>query len=215
MNLGDLRTHVLRELELSLSAPVHWSLEDIDSAINDGLAELSDATEFFERSVFFNVRPSTTYHDVRHIADGDTVLRVTSVWNPARNAWLDPTDVRILDERTARQWERVAGEPQRWFQRGLYWLGLFPFTTASDRILQLRYASIHPRLTDPTQVPQQLPEEFHHALVDYAVYDLLSDDQETAKALEHWNDYTAQEAATAARAQNRTKTDRVGRLGIA
>jgi hypothetical protein len=209
-----METDVFRRLEELQISPTRWSTEDVDRAINEGLEELSDISEFYERYATIKLRQYAVYYDLRAVVP-DTILRVTSIYNPTNNLWLRPTDVWELDYKTARQWEIVYGEPQKWQLRGLWWMGLYPATSTTNSILRVYYRSLHPTLTDVTQSPQQLPEDYHTNLVDYAMYTLLADDMEESSSLRYWQRFNA--AAQALKQQcssgGRAARARVPRMG--
>ena len=50
MNFGEMQTRVFRELSESQTSPVYWSLADVKTAINEGLACMSDVTEWYEQT---------------------------------------------------------------------------------------------------------------------------------------------------------------------
>jgi hypothetical protein len=214
MNLGDMVQVVEERLEEELGSPVRYLESEILDAINDGIEELSDSTEFYERSTVIHLRPLATYYDLRSAASTQ-ILRITSIWSDTRNTWLIPSDVRQLDQESTRQWERATGDSQRWFVRGGWWLGLFPKTNSLDRIIRINAKCLHPRMALRTERPQQLPEEYHPALISYALGDLLSKDGETTKAIQHWTEYGEHEKALALRLRGRVSRDRVGRMGAA
>jgi hypothetical protein len=216
MTFQEMIDDVTRRMEETVGSPIHFTLAEIQSSINDGIEELSDATEFYERTFTLTCRPYATYYDLRTLVPSDpTILRVVSIWNPTRNQWLDPMTTQDLDYRTSRQWELVNGDPRMWFMRGMWWLGIFPTSTADPGpALGVQYRALHPRMTDPTEVPQQLPEDQHSCLVDYAMYDLLSKDAETQKAINYWNLYFEREKIVAARVGSRISRDRLPRMGI-
>lgn len=203
----------LRRIEEETGSPSRWSRIETLESLSDGLEELSDETEFYERMATIKLRRHATYFDLRTIGDNG-FLRVTSVYNPTRGQWLEPTHYRDLDEKTARQWQTVAGEPDRWFVRGIWWLGFFPRPSATDGVVQIWGKSLHPRVTDESVRPHQLPEEYHQAVVEYAAYDLLAKDGETAKAMAHFSEYTERAAALRKRAHKRSSHARVGHLGM-
>lgn len=209
-----METNVQTRLE-EAGGLVRWSLADIDRAINEGLQELSDATEFYERYFTLQLRNYASYYDLR-TACPETILRVTACFNPANNLWLKPTDTKDLDFRTARQWELVQGEPQKFFVRGLWWFGVFPAGPSTNGWLRVYYRAVHPDLTNSSQSPQQLPEDYHSALCDYAVYTLLADDMETDQALQYWNRYKEAETKLAIQCSpgGRIARARIGSMGI-
>lgn len=196
MNFGQMKSSVFTRLEEAESSPIRWSEADIKRAINEGLEELSDGTEFFERYATLKLTPGQIYYDLRSVIP-DPILRVTSLYANDTVYWLHATDVRDLDEKTARQWELVDGEPQRYFLRSPWWLGLFPKSTSPASTVRVYYRALHPELVDDLDVPQQLPEDYHEALIAYALYTLLSDDMETTAALRYWQKYQTMEVELA------------------
>ncbi len=186
MNLAAMETEVFRRLEEVQGSPVRWSATDVVNAINEGLEELSDISEFYERYATIHLRTNASYYDLRSIVP-DTILRVTNIFNPSNNTWLKPIDTRDLDYKTARQWELVPGEPLKYQMRGLWWLGVYPAGPSSSGLIRVYYKALHPALTDSNQEPEQLPEDYHTNIVDYAMYTLLADDMETTQAALYWN----------------------------
>lgn len=212
MTLGEIIDDVLTRIEEETGSPSRWSRSDARDSINDGLDELSDATEFYERTAVFTLRARAVYHDVRTVGD-EPFLRVSSIYNPARSRWIDATNVRDLDDFTSRQWIRNDGEPDQWFMRGLWWLGIYPRSRSQDSVLHLKGKALHPHMTDETERPRQLPEEYHRTLVEYAVYDLLARDDETAKALEHFSEFEKMSRELDKRVANRTQIPMRGHFG--
>lgn len=213
VNLGEMETDVQNRLE-EQGGLVRWSKADIDGAINEGIQELSDATEFYERYFTLQLRNFASYYDLRTVCP-DTILRVTACFNQSNNLWLKPEEVKELDYKVARQWELVQGEPTRYFMRGLWWFGVYPAGPSTQGILKIYYRAIHPNLVSSSDSPQQLPDDYHNSLVDYAVYTLLADDIETTQAMQFWNRYKAAEIdlARQSSAGGRLGSARIGNLG--
>ena len=78
MNFIQLKSAVYTILEEVEGSPVRWTDVQIGDAVNEGLQELSDATEFYERSCTLKMRKSANYYDLRS-ALPDTVLDRKSV----------------------------------------------------------------------------------------------------------------------------------------
>lgn len=205
MNLGQLQASVFRRLEEE-NVSGRWSQSDVNDAINEGLEELSDATEFYEQSSILKLRDEATYYDLR-TALPSTVLRITAIYDSTTNRWLIPADVSDFDYYGVRQWELARGNPINFLVRGLWWLGLFP-AIATGYSIRVQYRGIHPPLQYSTESPQQLPETYHSSLVDYAVYTLLADDNEASAAMRYWQRYKAAESELARKGSG-------GRLDVA
>jgi hypothetical protein len=112
------------------------------------------------------------------------------------------------------QWETTAGQPVRWFTRGLYWLGLFPHPSADlDEWVRVYYSAVAPAMEDDGEEPKQLPDEFIPAIEEYALYELTHREGETDKALYWWGQYKAREAALEQHMAHRISTARTGAIG--
>ncbi len=168
---------------LNESTAVFFSDADIQESLNDGYAEMCDATECYEREAMLPSLASRTYHDLSTILP-DIFLSPRRVFNVTTNQWLSPASPRQLDDGFL-QWELVPGEPQRMFMRGNWWLGTFPKPSADGLGYRLYYSSIAPEMVDDTDEPV-FPREFHQGIVVYALSDLNSQQRETANALMYW-----------------------------
>lgn len=205
MNFLELQTRVFRALDESQAAPRFWTAQDIKDAINEGYEEISDATDWYEVNEDLTPTANTTYHDL------DTLLvtfplTVTGVFNTQTNRWLTPSSAEELDGEIDR-WEVIVGPPERFWLKGLFKIGFFPKPPTAAP-LTLYFSSMPVPLNLDADVPG-FPVEFHLALLEYAKYDLLSQDGETKEALLCWGRYLAYEAGLAAWVKQRT-LDRVG-----
>lgn len=208
MNLGQLRTNVLRRLHEASTAPVFWSEDDVDEAINEGYEELADAAEFHESHLTIKKLSERTYYDMRAIPQRK-FLRPSRCFNPQTNKWLDPISLNDLDLRTYRRWEEIAiGEPESQFMRGLWWFGVFPQASEDGVFLRLYYIGLPDPLEEDWDEPE-FAKEFHPALEEYALYDLLSQDGETQLALERWKEFLGYQAALTDSMQTRANPDRI------
>lgn len=207
MNFGEMKTEVFRIIAENSSAPVFWTAADVARAVNDGYEEISDASEWYERQATLNLNGQTYLNLETAIAE--TFVAPLRVYNPATTRWLEPDDVRSLDDEY-RRWEVTTGPPDRYFMRGLWFLGMFP--KSSTGTLQLWFSSIPPAMASDSDRPD-FPQEIHWGLVDYAVYDLLCQEAETEKALRFWKSYLKHQRELVQYVQHRISVDRVRSLG--
>ncbi len=207
MNFGEIKTEVFRRLNESSSSPVFWTEADVEESINLGYQELADVTGFYERHVTMDLLSHRTYYDMRFIAE-DTWLGPRRIFNNQTSQWLIPGSVNDHDAELV-MWENVTGEPQRFFMRGTWWLGLWPKPNADSGTIRVYFAGTPADFTVAEQEPD-FPLEFHEGLIEYGVYDLLAQDAETAKALEHWKVYRVYEAGLKQWMDKRLLPDRVG-----
>ena len=192
MTLAELRAEVWEHLSTTAGAQTFWTDADIDQAINEGYAEMSDASEWNELVITLPLLAGRPYYDLRTICDRP-VLSVKAIWNPGTHRWLLPAKADDLDRINLR-WEIVNGQPLTYFLRGLFWLGLYPKIASEVGSVQAKISVQPDPLVEDGDSPG-FPEPFHHGLVDYAVSDLWMQDAEATKGLTHWKDYVEREQA--------------------
>jgi hypothetical protein len=194
VTLAELRAEVFRRLEESATSPTFWTADDVDAALNEGYAELSDAAEWFERTFAIDLLNARLYYDLRTIWP-EPILGIKAILNDQTGRWLKPCRVLDLDARSLR-WESITGTPDSWLQRGFWWLGLWPLATSDAGTVTATVTAMPPELVNDDDVPG-FPETLHEGLVRFALADLWAQDAETTKALEAWTAYLAYEAALA------------------
>lgn len=195
-----------------------FDLSDYVRVYNDALDEISESTEVYESSVYVKRRKWAVYTDLRG-ALPPTFLRVTAVWNPNTQKWLDPITVRELDETVGRNWEEHEDQTRWWFMRGLWYLGAYPVAGDDVSPLKVYYASLMPHVEEQgglvsglTTTPD-LPPDFNEAIENYMMYELLGERKEVDKSLEYFKRFQAQLPALKDVADNRMRRDRTPRMG--
>jgi hypothetical protein len=199
MTFGDMKQEVSRRLA-EVSGRVVWSDDEIATAILDGYAEMSDATDWYEASVGIDLLNDHHYYDLRAVI-GETFLALRPAFDVQTNRWLIPSSVHELDAHD-RRWERVTGEPYRVFLRGLWWLGFYPRIQTEAGVVTQYYTALPPPLSDDTDEPG-FPETFHDGPIAFAMADLLAQDAESKLALLAWEEYLAIEAGLTAWVEGR------------
>jgi hypothetical protein len=206
MQFSELKSEVFRRLNENETSPTFWAEADVEESLNEGLEELSDASEWYEEYFVISLLTNLQYYDLRVLLP-DTFLAPKRFFNQTTNQWLSPVALRELDYHGTRQWETVTGEPQRTLLRGLWWLGFWPKQPSDSGKVKFYYSAIPPRMTEDTDEPG-FPQEYHKYLIEYALYDLLAQDGETKKALVHWQTYLEGERLLRASVGSRIATDR-------
>lgn len=191
MNLGQMRKQVRFELRKEASTDF-WTDDDINTGLNEGYSEISDATEWYERHSPIQTTAERIYHDLRTVLP-DTFLTLKRIYNPVTSRWLAPASANELDNHYFVQWELVEGENERCFLRGLWWLGQWPKRPNETSQSLLYYTAIPNPLEDDSDVPG-FPREYHQGLVEYAKATALAEVREPQKALESWQKYQKYEA---------------------
>lgn len=206
MTFAQLKTELFRRLRETPSALVWVTEDEAEVALNDGLMELSDATEWHEVVWPIDLLERRPYYDLRTVY-GDTVLSVGPAFNEQTNRWLRPTTTRMLDVIDER-WERRIGIPEALLTRGLWWLGYWPRSGSDTGTIKQYLATLPDALVADADEPG-FPQEFHRGIVDYAVADLLAQDGETALALQAWAAYVTMETGLGAWVEGRLTVPRV------
>jgi amino acid transporter len=185
MNFAAMKSEVRRRLA-EHGGPVYWTDAEIGAALNAGYMEASDATEWHEGHVSIALTSNRIYYDLRSCI-GESFLAVRPSFDPQTNRWLIPSAVREMDARD-RRWEMSTGEPQRFFTRGLWWLGLWPSIQTETGVWKQYYASLPDPLVDDDDQPG-FPGPWHMIVVNFAMTELWAMDGETAFALAEWKLY--------------------------
>ncbi len=205
----ELQTEVARKIEESTGSPSFWALADVKAAINRGYRETADVCEWKEASTSLSLTANTTYYDLSSLIH-TRLLTVKRIYNDQTSGWLKARDVRDFDE-TRYQWEDITGEPSQFIIRGLWWLRFDRYKTATSGTVAVYYTEIPTDLSADGDTPG-FPQEFHYALVDFAVADLLFQDAETKKGMKYWTRYKAIEEGLRRWVLQRGAVDRQGAL---
>ena len=190
MTFAELQTETFRRIREAVGSGVYFSTEDIKDALNDGYAELSDVTEWFEEYLEIDLLRRRPYYDLFSLI-GRSFLSIKPAFDEQVNRWLIPSTVRGLDDHD-RRWERVVGRPQRLILRGIRWLGLYPRTEADGTTIKVYYTRLPEPLCADDDEPG-FPEGYHQGLVAYALCDLFAQDGESRLSEAAWAEYLGYE----------------------
>lgn len=201
---------VLRRLRESSSTPIFWSDRDISASINQGYAEISDASEWDERNDTITLPTNNIpVFDVRQFTSREFLV-AGPAYNANTSRWLIPGSIREFDL-SDRSWEDRVAETEYFMVRGLWWLTYWPYSTRS---IKQYYVSVPPYMTAASEEPG-FPEQFHYGIVEYAVFDLWAQDGETDLAYAAWREYLGYEVALTAWVNDRLRTPMYHRHGMA
>lgn len=211
-----MQTEVFRRVEENSSSPVFSTLAQVKESINKGYREIADATEYYELSDQLNLAASQYVYDLTTQATWNniplyTILSVKACHNDQTNRWMRPCTVRDLDAQFWK-WEAAVGQPDQFCIRGLWWLQFDRAVSATGGTVTVYFTALPTDLSANGDTPG-FPQEFHLALVDFAVYDLLCQDRETRKSLFFYERYKAREEALRKYVGQRESIDRVGVIG--
>jgi hypothetical protein len=196
-----------------------FTVDDYVRAYNDALDEISEATEIYENNVYVKRRKWAVYTDLRG-ALPPSALRITSVWNPNSQKWLDPITVRELDDTVGRHWETRSDQTRWWFMRGLWYLGAYPVAGDDCSPLKVYFSALMPHvaahggLVTGLSSSPDLPSDFHEAIENYMMYELLGERKEIDKSLEYYKRFQAQVPLLKDVGENRMRRDRTPKMGL-
>ncbi len=167
-----------------------WSDAEVALSISEGLETLAEETGFYERYTTLPVDKDRTYYDIRGFTP-EIPLRIKSIWSTSRNQWLAP----IVPNDLQFRWQDSRGEPEMFFTRGIYFIGLWPSgdSDATSGFLRVYFNAVPARWLHTQEVLSDLPKDYIPALIDYALYDLCSKDREPSKAIRHYKNYLRRE----------------------
>lgn len=204
MTRGEIKAEVVRRLRESSSSPVFWSSTDVENAVDEGYAEISDVTEWFETYTDILELPAyTPVFDIRQFTQYEFLV-AGPAYNYNTSRWLTPEVPRTFDL-ADRTWENRIAEPEFLMMRGLFWLTYWPFT---PRLIKQYYKAIPARFTSDSQEPE-FPEQFHYGLVEYALFDLWAQDVEADLAYASWREYQRYEKDLGSFVNGRAGTPKV------
>lgn len=186
MTRAEIKEEVFRRLRESASSPVFWTVADVVESINEGYGEISDSSEWYERVKVVDLIKDRPYYDVYSVLD-PCFLRIDVGFNETTNRWLTHTYHSSFDQ-VDKRWEMRVAEPEHLLFRGLRWLSYWPYKGVATGTIRQYFIAVPPVLCDDADEPG-FPEQFHYGLVEYALYDLFTQDHEVALALESWKAY--------------------------
>jgi len=189
----ELQNQVLQELEEDVTTPVFHLRSYVRDAINNGYRCLAEATEFYVSSEPRSVdMESGVLHVTVPSIDDNGVLGITRVKNGVTEWWMRFETPQFMDF-SYREWTNVSGQPEILVLRGYNVLQSFPQpSTTALAAWQFYVSALPPDLLGDGEEPL-FPRQFHRALVEYALYELLLQEKDVTGAMEHYNEYLREE----------------------
>ena len=192
MTRGEIRTEVYRRLRESSSSPVFWVAADLNRAIDEGYAEISDATEWNEVSNAIRIPAKIPAFDVRQFLTGSEFLCLGPGYNNATSRWLTPTTPQSLDA-TDQSWETREAMPEYVMARNPWMIEYWPYGGTGTNTITQYYTALPTPFASDSDEPG-FPLAYHYGIVEYALFDLWAQDAEVALASTAWKAYQEYEA---------------------
>jgi len=186
VTLSEIREEVRLRLQELTGVEVWWTDEEIDEAIADAEDEMADATEWYEAYQTVDILKNRPYYDLRTVIRRDFLV-AGPAFNDTTNRWLIPVRPHELDV-SDRRWEERDYEPEFFMVRGLWWVSYWPWKDSEIGSVKQYYRGIPDHMSDDDDEPG-FHRTFHMGIVEYAVCDLLSQDNETDLTLLVWRQY--------------------------
>ncbi len=191
MTRGEMKTEVLRRLrEASDGTEVFWRDTDVEFALNEGYAEISDATEWCEKFQVVDLLVQQHYYDARTMLR-EGFLALGPAFNVTTSRWLHMTTTLQLDLGDW-QWESRLAEPEQMLVRGLWWFAYWPRRNSTSGQIKQYYLALPDLMDEDDDVPE-FHQSFHYGLVEYALWDLHAQDGEYDLAADSWQEYLVYE----------------------
>jgi len=185
--LSTLLTRIRARYETdSGGSTVRFSDANLTAFVNEGLEDLAEESGFYERYCTVPIEAGRTYYDLRGFTP-ETVLNVKSVWCSTRDDYL----VRTNPEELGSTWEQEeAGQPVRFWTRGVFWLAIHPRCDSSTGYMRVKFSGVPPRFTFTQQVLYELPDRYYPALEEYVLCEMCGADRQPKKASSYFQSYT-------------------------
>jgi hypothetical protein len=207
ITLTQLRAHVRRRFEQDTT--VRLEDERLDEAINEGMVDLAENTEFYERNATVNQIAGRTYYDLRGVLSPN-FIRPKAVYNSQTGLWLEKVASKEL---VMDRWELDTGDARVWFARGLYHLGVHPHTNANAGTFKIYYSCVPSELVSGSDTVTDLPADHGGAIELYALYDLYAQEGLTEMAMKNWELYGEAVASLRDQTTRRVVRARSGTMG--
>jgi hypothetical protein len=210
MNLGDMKSEVIRRVNDQLNATNVFTDTEITVAINNGLAEIGDITEYLEVNEVYTAT-GALYDDCYNPGVlSKLLLTMKHIFLPINNLWMEAENYLKLDQAFSR-WEVLFSTPYKFIWRGLSYLAFYPRAVAGTQF-DVFYTAMPDPLVNLTDTPS-FPEVFHLGLVCYATFELLAKKQEVKKAMLQWTQYLDYQKGLMDFVKQRQSLDRIPSFG--
>ena len=177
MNRGEIRTRVIKALREDLVNPSGWTEVELNSYIDDGYGMVAEAIKSVIRVDDIPV-PAFTHF----LALPGDCIQIFEMKDQATEFPIDPVEDSWIDERDEEWIRRLGQRPRFAAPFGLEELILYPAYDAPG-IITITMA-VYPAAIGSDGFVPDIPEEYHHALIDYARHRALVRDARTPEMME-------------------------------
>jgi hypothetical protein len=179
----------------------YYSTAEINSALNEAQRLFVLLTLCLEVTAAFTLTAAVTFYHMRTtFEDWILPLRVTTLGGSK----IFPSELEDLDSLDSG-WQASPGAPVRYASLGFDFFAIYQQPAAAGTVVNITYAQQPLVMAADTDTPQ-IQQEFHPALVAYAIYRVRMKEgaQEFAKTMPYFNSFLdeAQKCGEYVRARN-------------
>lgn len=167
MTRQEIRDRILVTLNDSTTAPVFWSLQEVNDLITEAQEVLAEEARALRRTAYIPRTPHGQFYTIHGIADD--VMVPFRLWLPDKEHRLRPLTMGRIDKQRQRWLDVTGNQAEYWFPVSWDAFGIYPPPTTGGGYLQVDYLAWPPAMLDDDEEPQS-PEPDHDMLVLYGVY---------------------------------------------
>jgi hypothetical protein len=188
--VNSIEKHVLQLIGENTTSPDVFADTDagmvqIRDSVNDAIEEIALLTDSYRGQYIIPLRDSRSFYRLN--SSRGRFCHITDAWIPSLKRRLDQTDLVRLNYLNTN-WLSDSGTPECYFPIGVNWMGLWPYPTDDQIVLELMTIMIPDRYTSDT-ARIRLKDDFSWAAAHYAVGEYWASRGDAKSAMWHHNKY--------------------------
>ena len=186
MTRQEIRDRILLALNESPTAPVFFSLGEVDDIIDEAAEIISEEVTQIRRTAYLPRRRGVSWYNIFDFAPD--LMTIYRVWLPDDETRLEYISMRRLDA-LRQKWMQVSSDsPDFWYSVSWDTMGIYPTPTTGEDFLRVDYLAWPPEMVDDNDEPE-FDEEIQDAMVLYGVYDGLMKHWDITRALDYFGQF--------------------------
>lgn len=163
MTRDEMRRRILQALNESTTAPVFWTLTEVDTIIDEAQEVLAEEALSLKRTFVVPRLPGVMIYFLAGL--GEQIMTPTRIWLPDLHRRLGAVSLTDLDVRH-EQWMTVTGDPWVWWPIDWRHFGIWPVPATGGGVMEVNcYVWPEPLVTDQSR--PEFPPADHEALAMY------------------------------------------------
>lgn len=169
MTRKELRERILYRLNEDVTSPVHATVAQVNTTIQEGLEVLAEEVSELRRQTFITIEQGRFLYTLGEVASD--VMGIMQIWNEPESEALEVITMRELDNHR-NEWMDVKGPPDWWFPVAWDCFGIHPAPIIGGGILRIDYVAWPTVLQSDNDSPVLNDDEQDLAIM-YGFYDGL------------------------------------------